>query len=482
MTKEHQPRTMERLPPRPVAVLRQALQAKQATPRPVPGSQALLDGRPADGAQQPVDQTAVGDIAVVFVIEPFPAPSELGLGFSDADGTGQMPFRRAVAPRGPDASDVEAIVAAMRRRNMVRRASRPGEALARAEDGEEQSELLRGKEPVKLATYDTFEEYLSRGLGLIRTYKHECDLFRASTEDIDPRSFADWLVATRDPFMKSGAWRVHRQAAIAAIYTIPSVYIDEAIGILNEYLQVGDDKGNRGAGSRANKGPSAEFMIYDHFQRLKRKLREIEASQVCLALRDWLDASICTGLRPMEWELAFIERHPDPTCPLGGQVWLHVVAARGEHGHGCYRSLDVSGFSVEAFSAVERTVQRSHVWTLSDQWTKWQGEVTKLFNSVCEELFPRMRVKYTLYSLRHQFISNMSAIYDRERVVAMSGHDVTGAQREHYIKRRLAWTEAQLEAVPAAVAEQVSRMRKRLRALDERREIKSMKDAARRTD
>lgn len=93
-----------------------------------------------------------------------------------------------------------------------------------------------------------------------------------------------------------------------------------------------------------------------------------------------------------------------------------------------------------------------------------------------------MRVKYSLYSLRHQFIANMSAMYERERVVAMSGHDVTGAQREHYIKRRIAWTEAQLEAVPTAVTEQVARMRRRLRALDQRREIKTMKDAARRTD
>lgn len=259
---------------------------------------------------------------------------------------------------------------------MERRASCPGEALARAKDDEEQSELLKGKELVKLATHDTSEEYLSRGLGLFRTYKHECDLNRASTEDIDPRLFADWLVATRKPFMKSGAWKVHRQAAIAVIHAIPSVYTDEAVGILYEDLQVGDDKGYRGAGSRANKCPTAEFMFYDDFWLLKRKLREMEASQLCLALRDRLDADICTGLRPMEWELAVIERHPDPTRPLGEQVWLHVVGARGEHGHGCYRSLDVSGFSVEALSAVERTVQRSHVWTLSGQWTTWQSEIT----------------------------------------------------------------------------------------------------------
>lgn len=482
MTKEHKPRTMETLPPRPVAVLRKALQGRQATRTPERDSQAPLDDRPADGARHPTDQTAQGGVAVVFAIEPFPVPSKFAFGFSHGTGQRQlMPSRRAVTPRGPDAADVEVIVAAIRGRNMERRASWRREALALPEDDERQRELLKGKGRVNIATPDTYQKYFLRGLGLIGTYKHERNI-RTSTEDIDPRWFADWLIATREPFLKSGAWRVHRQAATAVIYTIPSVYTDEAIGILNEDFQVGDDKGNRGAGSRANKGLKAEFMIYDHFQHLKQKVREMGSSEACLALRDWLDAGVYTGLRPMEWELAFIEKHPDRPCPHGERIWLHVVAARGEHGHGTYRSLDVSGFSVEALSAVERTVQRSHVWTLSGQWPTWQSEVSKLFCSACEELFPRMRLKYTLHSLRHQFIANMSTIYNRERVVAMSGHDVTGAQREHYIKRRIAWTEAQLEGVPAAVTEQVARTRRRLRAFDERREIRSMKDAARRTD
>jgi hypothetical protein len=482
MTKERRPRTNERLPPRPVAVLRKALQERQATPTQERNSQALLDDRPADGAKHSTDHTARSAVAVEIAIEPFPVPTEFAFGFAQGVGRCQLtPSRGGVKPRGPDAADVEAIVAAIRRRNTERRASWRREVLALADDNEQQRELLRGNGRVNVASSDTYQKYLARGRGLIRTYKHEHEI-RASTEDIDPRSFADWLVATRQPFGKPGAWRILRQAATAVIYTIPSVYIDEAIGTLNEHFQVGDDKGNRGTGSRANKDWKAEFMIYDHFQCLKQKVREMEASEECLALRDWLDAGIYTGLRPMEWELAFIERHPDQARPHGEQIWLHVVAARGEHGHGSYRSLDISDFSVAALSAIERTVQRSHVWTLSGQWATWQSEVSKLFCGACEELFPRKRLKYTLYSLRHQFIANMSAIFNRERVVAMSGHDVTGAQREHYIKRRIAWTEAQLKEVPAAVIEQVERMRRRLRLLDERREIKSMKDAARRTD
>lgn len=478
MTKERRPRTIGKLPPRPVAVLRQALQERQATPPKERNSQSFLDDRSASGAKYATDHAARSAVSIEIAIEPFPVPREFVL----SQGIGQCqltPSGGGIKLQGPDAADVEAIVAAIRRRNMERRASWRRKVLALAEDDEQHRELLRGSGRVNVASSDTYQKYLSRGLGLIAAYKHDRNI-RTSTEDIDPRSFADWLVATRQPFLKSGAWRVQRQAATAGIYTIPSIYIDEAIGILNEDFQVGDDEGHPGAGSRANKGLNAEFMIYDHFQRLKQKLKEMGTSGVCLALRDWLDAGIYTGLRPMEWELAFIEKHPDRLCPHGERIWLHVVGARGEHGHGTYRSLEVSGFSVDALSAVERTVQRSHVWTLSGQWPTRQSEVSRLFCSTCDELFPRMRLKYTLYSLRHQFIANMSTVYNRERVVAMSGHDVTRAQREHYTKRRIVWTEAQLEGLPEAVTEQVARMRRRLRTLDEWHEIKSLKDAARR--
>jgi hypothetical protein len=64
----------------------------------------------------------------------------------------------------------------------------------------------------------------------------------------------------------------------------------------------------------------------------------------------------------------------------------------------------------------------------------------------------------------------------------MTGNDMTHVQREHYVKQRISWTERQFNELPGPVPEQVARIKVRLRFLDERREIKAMKDAARQRD
>jgi hypothetical protein len=485
MTKDREQQAKARLGPRPVAVLRKALQSREsalreAMPTPKCELQDRLDDEPIEGAGRPTYQAVRSTVAAGFVFEPFPLPGEYMPALPyDAASSQLAPRWGDVRPRGPDAAKVAEIAAAITQRNTERRASWRKESLALSSEDEQQRDLLEGNGRVKVASPDTYQKYLTRGFGLIESYRHEINM-RASKEDLDPRSFSHWLVARR-PLVKSGTWRAYRQAAIAVILTIPSAYIDEAIGMLNEDIQVGSDEGRHAAGSHANDDQQAiaKFMKYSHFQRLKQTVREMGTGEVFLALLDRMDASVSTGLRPMEWESAFIERRPDQACRHGERIWLHVATGRAEQLLGTYRSLDISEFSAEMLKAIETTVERSHAWVLSGQSATWQSEVSKLFCSTCKVLFPGMRLRYTLYSLRHQFIANMSSIFSREQVVAMSAHDITGAQRDHYVKRRIPWTGQELNELPAPVPEQVARIKTRLRFLDERREIKSMKDAAR---
>jgi hypothetical protein len=101
-----------------------------------------------------------------------------------------------------------------------------------------------------------------------------------------------------------------------------------------------------------------------------------------------------------------------------------------------------------------------------------QGEVAKLLKQTCKVLFPRMRVAYTLYSLRHQFIANMKAIYPREAVAALTDCGSTDTEVEHYVKRRASWTDQQITEVPTPVQEQVSRIKSSHEFFDQRRAIK----------
>jgi hypothetical protein len=221
-------------------------------------------------------------------------------------------------------------------------------------------------------------------------------------------------------------------------------------------------------------------MEYAHFERLKRSLPVMGHSKVGRWLLDWLVAGIHTGLRPMEWGLALIEKRPARCCLHGERIWLHVVTARATDGRGTHQTLDISEFSAETLEAIERTVNRSRDWVLSGQSAMWQSEVSKLLRKACQTLFPLMKLQYTLYSLRHQFIANMKTIYSREEVAAMADHVSTDTHLDHYRKRRASWTDQQITEVPVPMQEQVVRIKKRLESFDERRDFKAMKDAARR--
>jgi hypothetical protein len=271
--------------------------------------------------------------------------------------------------------------------------------------------------------------------------------------------------------------------------TIPSIYTDEAIALLNGDLQVGADEGRRA--SRSNKSSEQEPVCaslfarrieYRHFLDLKHSVSAMSRSKVAEWLRDWLDAGIHTGGRPMEWALTCIERQPDRSSRHKERIWLHVISAKAAEGPGTYtyRTLDISGFSVETLEAIERMVHRSRDWVLSGQSAMWQSEVSKLLHKTCKGRFPRMEMQYTLYSLRHQFIANMITIYSRDEVDAIADHVSTDAQPEHYSKRRAGWTDQQITEVPKPVYEQVAQITRRHEFFDQRRAIKAMKEAARR--
>jgi hypothetical protein len=462
-----------RLGPRPVEFLRQALRLRKVR---------VGDGRPTEGAEAGVKVASFIAAGLVptaalkeFPSEQFPSPmnatSDLPI-----SSTMNQPVRSGddIKPRGPGVDELEMVLAAMKQRNTARRAQWRSRNLDLCKERER--ELLDGEGRVNEAKPETYEGYVHRGLGLIGRYKHELNI-RASIEDIDPRIFANWVLASKFA-SKRGTWRNYRQAAAAVVRTIPSVHAEEAIGMLNADVQLGAGEG-RSRRSKAHEasGGSAQRMEHTHFLSLKRAILDQRSSKASIALGYWLEAGLRTGLRPMEWELAFIEKSPREH---GFRTWLHVVAARGDDGKPAYRSLDISAFGDEAQEAVERMVALSRTWTSSGQFAVWQREVAKKLRATCEKLFPRMVLPYTLGSLRSQFIANMVSVYSREQVAAMADYVATGEKAEHYRKRRPYWRKSEISELPIPVAEQVARIETRLRLLDQILEVQSMKEVVRR--
>jgi hypothetical protein len=426
-----------------------------------------LGFRPGFAMRRVPSVAAVGQVGMAPPAEPVISPPRTPVpvpGLADADAEG---------PRGPDYDELLPIIDAAIGLNKKRRARwRKNLELPDGMKAEQKEALLNGEGRVKVASPETREGYLSRGKGLFARFKWETGS-RVSLEDIDPREFVNWLLGL-NPALRRGTWRTYRASVIAIIQSIPSDHMDEALAMLHEDLQVGDDDGRPTSVSKEREATAslgAKRMQHQHFLRLKLSLRGMSPSRVVDALSDWLDAGINTGLRPMEWTFTALEKRPDPRCRHGQRIWLHVISARAPGGPGTYRTLEISNFSLETLGAVERMVERSRDCVLTGRSATLQGEVAKLFRKTCKALFPRMQVQYTLYSLRHQFIANMKTIYTREQVAAMTGYSSVDAQVQHYTKRRSSWSTEEISDVPVPVEEQVARIKRRLELSDLRRRV-----------
>jgi hypothetical protein len=387
-------------------------------------------------------------------------------------------------PRGPNYDDMRPLIVAAAEQTEKSRLKWRRNALDLPDDMDEKekNKILNKEGRLQVAGPETRRVYLTRGDGLLERYKRETGT-RVSHEDLDPRQFVNWLLGLK-PVVTDNTWRGYRACATAVIQSIPSVYLDEALGMLHADLQVGSDEGPpafkpRDEENAVGASLRAKRIDYQHFQLLKRSLRVTSRSKVVGWLTDSLDAGIHTGLRPMEWALTTIERRPDRNFPRGERIWLHVVSAKAAEGRATtHRTLDISNFSIETLGAVERVVERSREWVLSGRWASRQSEVSRLFRQTCEALFPRMQIHYTLHSLRHQFIANMKTIYTREQVAAMADHVSIDTQVQHYTKRRSSWSKEEISDVPVPVEGQVARIKRRLELLDERRAVTAMKQAA----
>jgi len=330
--------------------------------------------------------------------------------------------------------------------------------------------------------YLTRAKYLTRGRQLLSRYKRERGVWPAD-EDVDPRDFAGWLISLR-PCLAASSWRQYRLSASAFIEGLPHEGLEEALAILAGTGHMEEEARVVYRQTREKEGPKtsagrAKRMEYQHYCKIRTFMRQISRSAAVEWLDDWLVAGISTGLRPGEWSLAQLEVR---RLPHGQRkIWLHVVNAKATNGrgNGTFRTLDISDFCDETLEAIERMVKRSEEWAKAGKTVARQSDCAQLFSKVCNVLFPRMQKKYSLYSLRHQFIANMKSIFDLAEVATLSGHLSVKTQITHYGKRRSAWLRSCITDVPKPIKEQVDPVRKYCSLMEERERLRSMHKAGR---
>ena len=369
----------------------------------------------------------------------------------------------------------EAIAAIDQAREDTRTSQRRSRKARGAFTGDDEAMDSPGRIPKP--TTDTLSVYRERGRGLFERYRREEQLY-VSIQDVGPRDFAIWLLGVR-PFWIESTWRANRIAACTFIRSVPHQQSDEALALLESSI------GRRPL--YQFRSPTAEVadvrsvtacrMNYDHLKKIQRALPRLHPrSEVVFWLNDWLVAGLFTGLGPDEWSVTELARRPGETS--AEHFWLHVINAHAtQAGHrGSYRTLDLSGFSLETRGAVARLADRARQWTLAGKFAQRKSEVSKLLETTSKTLFPRMDLRYDLESLQHQFVANMITVYGREHISALIGELFIDDQPANYTNRRRAWRDEQIVEIPVPLKDDVERYRRILAIFDERRVLRRLRE------
>lgn len=326
------------------------------------------------------------------------------------------------------------------------------------------------------ATAATLLVYIRRGHGLFERYRHEERLGALDVlkEDLDPSDFVIWLLGVR-PFWSESTWRANRIAASTFISSLPHERCGEALALLESGIGRRPLYQYRSTAGEAADIPSATAcrMDHDHLKKIRRALPLLRRHRKAARwLDDWLVAGLFTGLRPDEWSLAEVQRRPNEAA--SGRFWLHVVNANAtEVGHrGSYRTLDLSGFSAAAGNAVARMASRGRQWTLKGCFAQRKSEVSRLLGTTSEALFGRMKLRYDLESLQHQFVANMKRVYRREQISALIGELFIDDQPTNYTNRRRAWANQEIVEMPIPIEDDVRRFHRILEIFEVRRVLR----------
>ncbi len=291
-------------------------------------------------------------------------------------------------------------------------------------------------------TKATEAQYLSRGDGLLLRYRDETNC----GETVDPLSFAHWLVDQRNKYSPS-TWRIYRRSAQYVIKVTGHPEAAEAIAVLDVPV---DHAANSKRHSKQTSGTKVKSIPYEDYEKLLAYLRYFSKSKHWQIARSWMIAAAAVGLRPAEWANAEI-------IESDSQIHLRVrnAKATNDRANGLYRTIIISDFRPETLDAIRHMAAAGSQWAREGRYDDMQLTIAQAINSACETIFTKTGATYCLYSLRHQFTSNMKSMKTRQEVSALLGHCATRTAMKSYGKKRQAWSVEHIADVPVALDSEI---------------------------
>ena len=170
------------------------------------------------------------------------------------------------------------------------------------------------------------------------------------------------------------------------------------------------------------------------------------------------------------------------SCPTQRYIWGVVTAQRHEPNRLTYRTLDISGYQPETVAAIRRMITNSRKWAIDGKIQERRSDCAQMLYEACDALFPSRKIKFSLFTFRHQFIANMKSLMAQAEVIAMVGDVDVDDDREYYTKRRAAWIKSDIKNVATPIEEYVRQVDRSVRLVEDRKTVMRPVTKRRRND
>lgn len=248
---------------------------------------------------------------------------------------------------------------------------------------------------------------------------------------VTPDEVVASLIARRSE-MTGIHWRVYKNAVV---YFLESYHPDHATaleelrGLTSEGLPT---KGVKTSARKKKHVPASAWTAIN-FALAQRAAR---GHRYARALQAFCEATLLTGLRPIEWAFSSLDTHP-----IDGRRILRVQNAKHSNGraNGEIREMYVDALTSEELRVVEETLTFSRCEDDAAAKRLQTAYRHELEAARGIELSSRASAQsnVTLYSFRHQFIANAKLTFqDPILIAAVVGHSSTKTAHTHYGKRR----------------------------------------------
>ena len=347
---------------------------------------------------------------------------------------------------------------------------------------------LKGRNPAqnsipsyagKTRTTNTQRVYVQRGQKLVARYLTSIGGSHLSLPELNPIYFVKFLYSKKSKW-NSNTWKYYRQCALAVIPAMSHSFVAEAINYLNASKNpFANEINNKNTNSKTqsslekpkranNRQKSTKSVIKEVPKKLFAdvifRLIELKTNDARILI-NWLIAGISTGLRPVEWMSSELHRYEDPNSPGNELVLLYVVNAKSTNAraNGPTRVMDISDFHYTTINSIQAMVDEGEIWRSKGCFTDVYKRISKLLKEVIQSLRTKQGSSslpgFTLYSLRHQFVSNLRRVIRPAELSALMGHNSLKSGKIYYGKRGGGWKLKEIVEIPKPMANEVANVR-----------------------